>query len=95
MNATVLAHEPVETAARNLQNVADAAGRGEWAFAVGFAGTAHGLLHGTDAQEPLERLRDLLVDRIRMGEGTVPTGALEDAHIAARRAVGTLLNEAE
>lgn len=95
MNATArISRETAETAHFNLGNVGDACARDEYAFAVGFAGTVHGLLYNTEARVALENLRDVLVDRIRLGEEKVPTGAIEAAYGAAYRALGYVMEEA-
>lgn len=83
------------TVIRTLRNVPFAASREEWAFALGFAGTVHGLLYATEAREPLQRLRDVLVDRLRMGEDVVPDAAVESAYAAVWNAVERVLPECD
>ncbi|MDN5892873.1 MAG: hypothetical protein L0H93_02505 [Nocardioides sp.] len=92
MTATVT-REVAETADLSLRNVAAAASRDEYAFAVGFAGTAHGLAYGTEAQAALERLRDVLVDRMRLGADSVPLAAIEGVYDTAKMALAYVTDE--
>lgn len=87
--------ESVEIALRDLRNATQAVVADEYAYAIGFAGTAHGLLYATEARPRLEALRDALIDRDRRGPTHTPDEALEAALAAAHAAVSHVLDELE
>ncbi|MDN5892878.1 MAG: hypothetical protein L0H93_02530 [Nocardioides sp.] len=78
-----MSRDTAETAALAVAHVATTAAVGEFASALAHAATALGLLHHTDAREPLQRLRDALVHHLDVG-GHVQL--VENAYIDARAA---------